>query len=304
MKNLVGACIWLGFLAASWESLVPGQWECLLVLFAALVLLPIGFGVLGIRPMQSLPVHLLFASALGLAYLFRGTDWAAFAAAAYAFWAIWQLFSQLAQVMTVRLGEAVQVPRLLGLAVLLPMFSLGYWVTGSIWAFCYVTEIQPLGFDSEIVSLTAAHFHVAGFVLTTLVFAIWKNRPSLFANLLGWAAIAGMPLVAAGITATKLGFSPLLENVSAVLFAVMAFGVAAMQLRLSFSNSSPISSRILWLFSALSLLVGASLAMLYGLRFQFPIAWVNIPNLKIWHGTLNTLGFGWLGLLAWERAND
>lgn len=282
---------------------MPGQWECLLVLFAALVLLPVGFGVLDIRPMPSLPAHLLFASALGLAYLFWGADWAVFAAMAYAFWALWQLFSRLAQVMTVRLGEAVKMPRLLGLAVLLPVFSLGYWVTGSIWAFCYVADIQPLGFESEIVSLTAAHFHVAGFVLTTLIFAIWKNHSGPFSSLLGWAAVAGMPLVAAGITATKLGFSPLLENVSAVLFAMMAFGVAGVQLRLSFSNSSPISSRALWLFSALSLLAGASLAMLYGLRFQFPIAWANIPNLKIWHGTLNTFGFGWLGLLAWERAN-
>ena len=62
-----------------------------------------------------------------------------------------------------------------------------------------------------------------------------------------------------------------------------------------------ISARWLLLSAAACVLIGIVLATFYVLRFQIPMEWVSIPNMKIWHGTLNTLGFAWLSLLGYAR---
>lgn len=47
--------------------------------------------------------------------------------------------------------------------------------------------------------------------------------------------------------------------------------------------------KLLWAGGAICLLIGAILAGLYALRFVYPIEWLSIQNMKIWHGTLNTM---------------
>ncbi|MFZ4634973.1 MAG: DUF1990 family protein [Saprospiraceae bacterium] len=49
---------------------------------------------------------------------------------------------------------------------------------------------------------------------------------------------------------------------------------------------------------------GIGWAALYALRFYWPIEQVHIPNMKIWHGTVQALGFGFCSLLGWSRAGN
>ncbi|MCW5923535.1 MAG: DUF1990 family protein [Saprospiraceae bacterium] len=36
---------------------------------------------------------------------------------------------------------------------------------------------------------------------------------------------------------------------------------------------------------------------------MFPGGWSYITNMKVWHGTLNAAGFGWLVLHGWVQAS-
>jgi hypothetical protein len=265
------------------------QWECLLVIFAALVLVPLGLKLLEIpQDFRYTAIALGFCAA----YFFEGF-W--FLSLPYLLWATW---------LTLREGTALLTKSGDLLHSLVRVFALGFWATGASFAVFYLAGYQPFGFDLVIISLTAAHFHVAGFVLAVLVFLLLRHFPNPTSTALGWAALLGMPLVAAGITLTQLGFPAILEQVSALGFVLFAGVLLVHQLRFLLKPEQEPMVRYLGIAGATCLLAGLVLAGIYALRFQFPIHWASIPNLKIWHGTLNTLGFAFLTLLAWDKVGN
>ncbi|MBX2889493.1 MAG: YndJ family transporter [Saprospiraceae bacterium] len=291
MKNWGAFVAWLLFLLLADDALLRNHWEGALVAFAALVLVPLGLSLLGHR--QGVWFWLP-AAGFCVAYLLYPAAYAAFFALPYFLWAAW---------MTVREFVNLVVFRKFELKNWVRVAALGYWATGAAWGLFFLGDIQPLGFDAVIVGLTAAHFYVAGFVLSVVVYCLLSESPSPANNLLGWGVMAGMPMVAAGITLTKMGNSPVFEWVSALGFAALAMGIVGKMAQIGSSKKYPRIARRLWLGGCACLLVGATLAALYALRFMFPIGWVNIPNMKVWHGTLNAVGFGWLVLHGWVQAS-
>lgn len=266
------------------------HWEAVLVMFAAVVLVPKCLRLLGWSP----PFwYGGLAAGLCGGYVIFPHPAAPLLALPYLFLAAW---------LTVQEGLNLLVYKPFSLPKLVRVFALGYWATGAAWAVCFLADFQPLGFDALIVGLTAAHFHVAGFVLTTVIYVLLCLRTGWFTQILGGMTLMGMPLVAMGITLTKWGYPPTIEGLSAVLFAGMAVAVAGVQLWQFNRRTLPWTARWCWLGGAMCLLAGGVLASLYALRFQWPLPWINIPNLKIWHGTLNAIGFGWLSLHGWQIA--
>jgi hypothetical protein len=286
-KNISPAIFWLAILAFSGAEFRLNQWECLLVMFAALELVPRGLQLLGIQRNEWYP-----ALAMGLcaAYFFPGFWYLSLPYLAYAVW------------MTLQDATALIFLKKRSLADWIRLFALGYWATGAAFAGMYLADIRPFAFDPVIVSLTSAHFHLAGFVLAVLIHRLITENPSPMRQLLGWASLAGMPLVAAGITLTKLGYPAILEQLAALGFVLLALLFVWQQIQLALDVKYSQTSRWLWLGGVSSLLAGIALAGTYALRFQIPIEWVSIPNMKLWHGTLNTLGFAWLSLLAWDKS--
>ena len=272
---------------------MQNQWECVLIMFAALVLVPKGLVLLGLTQNRKYLVatlgfcasYLLDTPGLGFSDAF---------ALPYLLLATWLTLREATELFTVAKIQLLDLVR---------VFALGYWATGAFWAFCFLAGFQPIGFDPVIVSLTAAHFHVAGFTLAVVVWCLFKQNYSSVNRLLAWGVLAGMPLVAMGITLSKLGFPSWIESLSGMAFAIVALTTAFQHIRL-FSNENLVKkARLDWLIGSICLLVGASLAALYAMRFEFPIEIINIPNMKIWHGTLNALGFGWFVLNGWTRWN-
>jgi hypothetical protein len=226
------------------------------------------------------------------AYLFPGF-W--FLALPYLLWAIWP---------TLKLGSEIVLLKKRRLLDFVRVFALGYWATGATFVVFYLADYSPLGFDPVIVSLTGAHFHLAGFVLSVLVYCLMEQRPGNTTRALGWASLFGMPLVAFGITSSKLGLPTMLEQISALLFSLFVLMVLSQQISMFLNSSFSKTARWLWLGGVACMLIGIALAGLYAVRFQVPVEWINIPNMKLWHGTLNTLGFGWLSLLGWELTRN
>lgn len=288
MKALFPLAIWLAWVLLLGEEFRLNHWECLLVMFAAIELVPRGLRLMG-HPQGEM--YTFFAVLFCAAYFFDGYWWLALP---YAGWAVWYGIRAA--------GDFRWNPQGRSLAHALRLFALAYWATGAAFAVMYLADWQPMGFDPVIVSLTAAHFHVAGFVMTVLAYYQLEHFSDAYSRMLGVLALAGMPLVAAGITMTQLGRSPVLEQFGATFFVFFALAMAFRQLQLYKKKDLPALRRGLWATGALCLIAGAWLAAAYALRFQWPVDWVNIPNMKYWHGTLNTLGFAWLSLLGCESA--
>jgi hypothetical protein len=125
----------------------------------------------------------------------------------------------------------------------------------------------------------------------------------------GWVAqaasigvVAGVPLVALGITATQLGFGPWLEGAAAVLTAGSALLVGLLHLGLVRRPGSRGVVRMLWGIAALALIGSMALAGLYGVRFVDAVPALDVPTMWALHGTANALGFALCGTLAWSLA--
>lgn len=292
MKHVLPLLAWLLFLVLAGREFCLNHWEGALVAFAALALVPQGLELAGF---QQEPGLWAASGSLALAYVFYPHPMAAYAALPYLVLALW---------VSVREATNLFVFKHFQLLAWVRLAALVYWATGAVWAFCFLASIQPLGFDAVIVGLTAAHFHVAGFVLAVVVYCLLRHQSNAITSFQGWTTLFGMPLVAAGITLTKLGFSPVFEWVSAFGFVVFGLSIVLAHIRLALKATA--LQRVYFVGAALCLLPGVLLAALYALRFNYPLEWVNIPNMKIWHGTLNAAGFGWMVLQGWsvQRGNE
>ncbi len=288
MKAFFPVLVWLVWVMLLGPVFRQDQWECLLIMFAAIEVVPRGLRLLGLPQKEW---YAVLASGFCAAYFFTGY-W--FLALPYLLWAAWLTMREASEIIFLKKRQLLDFVR---------VFALGYWATGALFAVFYLADFSPLGFDPVIVSLTGAHFHVAGFALAVLVYSLIQVQSTRITRALGWATLAGMPVVAVGITLSKLGFPTILEQISALGFVLFVLVFIWQQIALSFQSKYAKTARLLWFSGAICLLIGAVLAGLYALRFQIPMQWVSIPNMKIWHGTINTLGFAWLSLIAWTEAS-
>jgi hypothetical protein len=283
----LGAVIWL--LAAAWWRPSPfaARWAELLLLLAALVLVPLGLRLAAV----SLSVQLPAAALLAVSFALPPGN----AAAALA----------LPWLATTVVIAAFGLRRLrhdpcIGAA-------LSYLAIGGLWTVATRWGLRPLGFEPVIVLLTAIHFHYAAFVLpliTGLAISSQGGRPARSAA--AWLVIAGPPLTAIGITATQLGYGSLLEFLAALGMSLGGLLAAGLHVRLAWNRAHSPFARVLWGVAAVSLAGSMILAALYGARAYAPIAWLDIPLDIPWmralHGSANAFGCGLASLLAWSGA--
>ena len=165
-----------------------------------------------------------------------------------------------------------------------------YLPVGGIWALFDQAHFQPLGFAAVIVLLTGVHFHYAGFALPWLTSRLLSLRSQgAVMRLCALGVIAGVPLVAIGITSSQLDMPRWVETAAVTVLAGSAFGVSHGYL--AWSGDLGGVARWCFLAGGLALALGMVLALLYGWRYHFPIAWVTIPAMYTLHGTLNSWGF-------------
>lgn len=158
------------------------------------------------------------------------------------------------------------------------------WWTLSRWG-------EPVGpFDRTIVTLTAAHFHVAGFAMATLAGALGSRtgHPRL------WGVAATIVGIGPGLVGLGILGSPLLELVSG---GVLALGLTGLAGLLLFGRLRGRGSWLLRL-SGLGLLVTMPLATTWALQEFTGQVWLSIPRMAAWHGGLNVLAVALPGLVA------
>lgn len=173
---------------------------------------------------------------------------------------------------------------------------------GAAWLVAQRANWTPLGFDPLIVLLTAAHFHHAGFTLPLMAGLNAKASPGCWTRFSCVAILAGVPLVAAGITCTHFGVLRFVEPFGVTVLVLGALGVAVSQIRRGMENQHSGLVRAGFVISGVSLLSAMILAMGFGLRHVVPNWALTMPQMWMIHGTLNAFGFGLCGLLAWRGA--
>ena len=172
---------------------------------------------------------------------------------------------------------------------------------GGLWLTAERAGIDAWGFNSVICLLTGIHFHYAGFLL--LLAAGWAARelgPVPLAKAACLGVLVGVPLTAMGITASHWKLHPALEAFSACFMATAGFVVAFAHLVVANRAAAPKYVRALWTISAASLMAGMGFAALFGLRHFILIPGLDIEHMRALHGTINAIGFGLCGMIAWR----
>ncbi len=174
-----------------------------------------------------------------------------------------------------------------------------FLLVGGLSLFADRLGLQPLGFTPSIVLLTALHFHYAGFAFPLLLGLAAQQWPGPLFRWAVWLTLASVPLTALGITVSQLTGWFVPETIAAATVVLAGFLGAWGYLQMSWTGALPFGARIAWTLLGLGLFFSMSLALGYALRPWYPLALLNIPAMRAWHGTVNALVVTGLGLTGW-----
>jgi YndJ-like protein len=198
------------------------------------------------------------------------------------------------------------IPRLAALTL---AAGLAYLTVGGVWLVVSRLGERPLDLSTDIVRLTAVHFHYAGFGLPVLaaiglIATDWLlSRVALVIGCL--AAIAGPPLVASGFT-----FDSAVGQVGgAAVMTVAAWATGFGTFMLATSSTgpaqgpgvAPATGRTLLVLAALSPIVPMVLAVQWALAQHTRLPALGIDTMAATHGVLNAV-FVVSGLAGWLLA--
>lgn len=300
-----GLSVWAAFAVFIAPSPLELGWGMLILLFAALVLVPLAAelsfaywrggdfssSLKDVFVVLALPLGMILA----IAYVLPQRAPGAALASGWLYLSLLGLIHGVAAALSQ--GRAAPRPPACAWVAYL------YLVIGAFWAFLDRLGAKPLDFEPVIVFLTAIHFHYAGFLLLVLTGLAIRESPGRFGRITNLFVIAAPPLTAIGITATKAGSAPGLECLSALFMAIAGLLVARLYLGLMLNARKPLLARLLWGLSALMLTAGMALAAIYGVRFYWPGAkkspLFDIAWMRAIHGTINSLGFALPALIGW-----
>jgi hypothetical protein len=297
-KATIGGCVWLAAMLIVHPSPFDPAWADAILMLAPLVLVPLGLRLIE-RVGES-----------GPSSLWRGALRAQFPAAV-----LLQLSFLLEQG---PLAAALALPWF-GVTLLLAFcglrrlaerglrfradicldFSFVFIAVGGGWTLLSRFGARPLGFQPIIVLLTGIHFHYAGFLLPLLTGLAARQSGGRAGRAIGALVIASVPLVAVGITGTQLGAPWWIEMTAALSMSLGGLLLAGLQGRLATEPGFSPLARGLFGLSATALGAAMLFSTLYGLRFVGVTPWLDIPWMRVLHGTTNAIGFALPGVLAW-----
>jgi len=277
----VSAVVWL-----CWALFVRPDWTAVLLLLSPFVLVALGLRVAAQAGPQSRLV-VVMAQVAPLIALAPAASYALdpglLAAALTVPWLLFTIVVALAGVARLLTRTSLQD------GAWAIDFGLIYIVVGGTWLTITRAGLRPLHFHEPIIELTAVHFHYAGFALP-IVAGLVAHRSNYGANIAA-AVVLGVPFTALGITVGGT-----LEWIAATFMALAGLGVAA--LLVDTARRANGLARLLTIAAGLSLAGGMSLAIGWAWAVRFGWNYLGLQEMAGMHGSLNALGFGFLGLLG------
>ncbi|MDQ6617935.1 MAG: YndJ family protein [Actinomycetota bacterium] len=195
--------------------------------------------------------------------------------------------------------------RSLSLVHLTRFTSALFLMVGGAWLVASGFAWRPLGFRSDIVELTAVHFHYAGMASSLLasvtLSAVEHNRgPLLKAARVAAVAIGfSPPLIAAGFI-----FSPVLQVAGGVSLATGLIILAVITIRSVLPALPAGPWRPLLTVSAVAVAAPMVLAVDWVVGQHSAIPALTIPQMAATHGAINAVGFVLCGVLGWRLLQE
>lgn len=301
---LLGGGLWLGLWLAARAGRLPLGDLALVLLLAALALSPLSLGLLLLPreggPRGRLAAALLLAqpaAALGVlvSFLRPAGDIAAL-------WALpWLTLCAGAALLGAWRGAAAG--RGLGMAALAGHAALVYLAVGGIWLLFARWGRPLLGYQEPWVSLTAVHFHVLPLAALTIA-ALTGARLAAVSPAPGrtFPVLAGMLVTAPAVVALGFLTAVWVEALGAILLATGLAGIGLLGLLRGLRGLRPPAARLAIGASYAVAFLTMLLAVLYPLGRLGGGMWLTIDAMIRFHGWLNALVFGWLGLAGWWAA--
>jgi len=309
VASLIGAALWASVVLLAGLRRAPFGVIELLLLFAVLVIVPLGFNLVQIR------------SSGGGENRVRTLLWLEVSAALAVMVSLWQRPGAVAAVLTVPwfvLGVYValtgawtfyrrETKSLADLAVSVAGVDLAF--AGG-WLVVSRAGLHPMGFQEPIVLLTAVHFHYSGFAVALVVAAalpVREDRAIRFAIL---TPIAGLVLFLPFLLAAGFVTSPALRMVAALGLAVSVPALAGCLFWMCRTFYAP-AARVYMRLAAVAAWIAMCLAGVYAVTDYTGRAFMTMPGMASTHGVLNGLGFVLCSMLAFsiegktrDRASD
>ncbi|MGN4127939.1 YndJ family protein [Lysinibacillus sphaericus] len=164
-----------------------------------------------------------------------------------------------------------------------------YLFVGGLWFFAFIAEIDT-GFSPLITWLTAIHFHYSACLLAISIGLFGRLHKSTWYSAVVVILLAGPILVALGIT-----FSTSIEIVSVGLYIFAIYCLFILAIKTGFPRAQGLLLRIS--YGALCITILWSLLYAFG-NFT-GVSFVGIPDMLHFHGLMNCLFFGGIGVVAW-----
>jgi hypothetical protein len=152
---------------------------------------------------------------------------------------------------------------------------------------------HPFDFRSEIILLTAVHFHFAGFVLPLAGALAYRRRHHRWLEIALGALVVGIPITALGF----LGI-PYANWIGAMLTALGGFGIGIATVLVA-RHLDPRGARALATVAGASLLISMPMAVIYSTGTLVGATWLDLSTMARIHGGLNALGFAVPVMVAW-----
>lgn len=170
--------------------------------------------------------------------------------------------------------------------------GLFYLALGGLWFFAYVTNMDT-GFSPLITWLTAIHFHYSACLLPISVGLLGRLHDSSGYRVMVLMLLAGPILVAVGIA-----FSILIEIIAVTLYIFAIYGLffVALKTKLPFGQGLLLRTS----YGALCLTILGSCLYVYS-RVSGNVS-IGIPEMLQFHGVINGVFFGGIGVIAWLMA--
>jgi hypothetical protein len=300
LRAIIGGLGWVGFVATRGAD--PAGWAQTMVAFAALVLVPLALELFVEADEAGFPAGALQwarAGQLPASLLVGAACWLPAGAPAAILTLPWLALAGLLAVAGIQRLRRERFRR--SFEGMCADVALVFFALGALWTGADRAGVVPEKFDAATVAATAVHFHYAGLLLPLIAGLV--QRELFVWRMAARAAVGvvlGVPALAFGVTANRLGWGTSLESAAGCGLALAGMIVGILQVRIALDVRGAALTRALLVLSGAALFVGQALGAAQALRGSLALG-LAAPQVQQIHGSLLAFGFGLAGVVGWRR---
>ncbi|SME29896.1 hypothetical protein BACERE00185_04067 [Bacillus mobilis] len=287
MKNIiVGLASYIIFLICEWSNINPVE---AIILLSILLFIPMSFCIIDKKTRNG--SYVFFYKLVSLLYPIAAISATlAFVTNHYFFAFLWFVYTGIVALFGVnRLLDRGWKP--LEETAIDSAFM--YLFLGGFWFFASVAKLSIMHFSSDIVLLTAAHFHYSAFLLPLSAGLIGRKREkrSKVYDAIMFIIVISPMTVAIGIT-----YSRVFEFFAVFLYLCAIYGYGMYVWRTKFNA---ISAKVLLIISSSTLMVTIMFSLIYSYGNLKHVLTITIAQMVWIHGVVNGIGVALPAFVGW-----